>query len=905
MRLRWNRLGGRLVLAFLLIVAVNLSAIAVIRVFQQRLDRFAAHREKDLEIESRIEAYLDAIQELSRGLFMVAAGQSDVGRALVLESEGRLATLDDELAAISWQDSVIEPSKLGPCLDIRRALGEEARRILSLVGALETQQRVLSEAQRVEMTQALDIALDQAAILAEHADLYVVELVDELHDHAQRALAENARLTRWTSTLTLAAASVSLGFALVIALVFARSLVARLAALSRVVDAFGRGELTQRAHDRGRDEIGDLARTFDHMADAIQAQDGLRMSKQYVDDILDTMTNALVVLDDQAVIEKVNRATCQLLGCEEGELVGAKAERIFGLFSEATHAAAPVPWQSDMVQNAELALTTKDGDTRTVAFSSATMTDRLGTKIVCLLDDITERKELIFQLVEAKRTAESATKAKTTFLANMSHELRTPLNAILGYAQMLVDDGNLTEQQRDAVTTMRTSGEHLARLLEDLLDISKIEADRMELQPSEFRLSRFLDDLVALFRMRAQQKGLLFHYEVLSELPAVRADERRLRQVLINLLGNAIKFTERGRVTLKVHVHQGRMRFEVEDTGIGIPPEVHEDIFAPFRQGGPPQRRVEGTGLGLAISKRLVELMGGEIGVRSALGQGSTFWVDLALPAVSSWREAESGVNGPILGYEGPRRRILLVDDEAANRTMLAQYLVPLGFDIDEAANGKEALERVDARVPDVVLMDVRMPVMDGLAATRALRKRTAGQDIVILAISASAFDDDREDCLRAGCDGFLAKPMHLDALLAQLGALLDLQWVRAEPPDDEPSDVDTEIWELPPISDVAALLEAAQQGDIKALRDVIDRVEGHAAAYAPFCEELRTWAKQYRLKQIRMHLEELLATMRLASPEAGAGPAPAPEASAKASPETSPAASGGEGGAGSAREPG
>jgi PAS domain S-box-containing protein len=898
--LRWNRLGGRLLLAFLLIVAVNLAAIAVIQVFQQRLDRFAEHRERDLEVESRIEAYLDAIQELSRGLFMVAADQSDVGRALVLESEERLATLDDQLATITWEESVIEAGELGPCLAIRRELGEVARRILSLVGALETQRQVLSAGQRAEMNAALDIALDNAAVLAEHADLYVVELVDELHAHAQRTLAENARLTRWTSTVTLAAASVSLGFALVIALVLARSLVTRLAALARVVDAFGRGDLSQRVREHGSDEIADLGRTFDHMADAIQTQDALRMSKQYVDDILDTMTNALVVLDGQAVIEKVNRATCQLLGFDERELVGARAERIFGLFSEATHASAPVPWQGDMVQNAELALTTKRGDIRTVAFASATMTDRHGTKIVCLLDDITERKELIFQLVEAKRTAESATKAKTTFLANMSHELRTPLNAILGYAQILVDDGNLTERQRDAIATMRVSGEHLARLLEDLLDISKIEADRMELQPSEFHLSRFLDDLVGLFRMRAQQKGLLFRYEVLSELPAVRADERRLRQVLINLLGNAIKFTERGGVTLKAYVRQGRMRFEVEDSGIGIAPDLREDIFAPFRQGGPPQRRVEGTGLGLAISKRLVELMGGEIGVHSTPGHGSTFWVDLALPAVSGWREADSGVYGPVQGYGGPRRRILLVDDEAANRTMLAQYLVPLGFDIDEAANGKEALERVDAHAPDVVLMDVRMPVMDGLAATRALRKRPAGQDLVILAISASAFDDDREDCLRAGCDGFLAKPMHLDALLAQLGALLDLAWLRTEPLDDaEPSDVDTTIWELPPISDVAALLAAAQQGDIKALRDVIDRVDGHAAAYAPFCEELRTWAKQYRLKQIRMHLEELLATMRGASPaseadagaeaEASRASGAAPEAQAAPDPDAEP----------------
>jgi PAS domain S-box-containing protein len=865
--LRWNRLGGRLLLAFLLIVAVNLGTIAIIHAFQNRLDRFAQRHEIDLVVESRIERYLDAIQQLSRGLFMVAAGQSDVGRALVLEAEGRLSLLEAELTGTSWDQAVIAAGELEPCLAIRAELSQEARKVLALVSALETRRSVLSAAQQTETRAALDISLDRAAMLAEHADLYVVELVDELRRHTERELERNAGLTHWTNTVTIAAASVSLSFALVIGLLLARSLVTRLTALGHVVDAFGRGELSQRTRERGRDEIGDLGRTFDQMADAIQAQDGLRMSKQYVDDILDTMTNGLVVLDGRATIEKVNRATCQLLGYGEDELVGARADRIFGLFSEATHASAPAPWRQDVAQNAELGLITKDGEVRTVAFASATMIDHLGgqqgTKIVCLLDDITERKQLIFQLVEAKRTAESATQAKTAFLANMSHELRTPLNAILGYAQMLADDDNLTGQQRDAVTTMRTSGEHLATLLDDLLDISKIEAERMELQPSEFQLGRFLDHLVAPFRMRCEHKGLSFHYEILSELPgAVRADERRLRQVLINLLGNAIKFTERGGVTFQVGMHQGRIRFQVQDTGIGIAAEQRDEIFAAFRRGQSAGQRVEGTGLGLAISRRLVELMGGGIGVSSTPGRGSTFWVDLALPAVSGWQETAAS-HGQLRGYEGPRRKVLLVDDEPAYRAMLAEYLAPLGFDIDEAANGEEALARCASVLPDLVLMDLNMPVMDGVAATRALRALPEGEELLIIAVSASAFDGDRDASLQAGCDGFLAKPIHLDALLAQLAALLDLTWMRAEPRAvSEQPEVEASVWELPLAGELAALLRMAQQGDVKALRDGVDHLEASNSAYAPFCEELRDWAKQYRLKHIRTHLEALLAAM-------------------------------------------
>jgi PAS domain S-box-containing protein len=367
-----------------------------------------------------------------------------------------------------------------------------------------------------------------------------------------------------------------------------------------------------------------------------------------------------------------------------------------------------------------------------------TLLDDTNEQGVAFVLDLTQRKQAQ-AAQEARLVAESANRAKNEFLANMSHELRTPLNGILGYAQILRRDTTLGERQLEALGVIQQSGEQLLTLVNDILDFAKIEAGKLELSLTDIGLAEFMRMITEITHVRALEKGLSFVRDMAPDLPrGIRADAGRLRQILLNLLSNAVKFTDQGRVSLRVRFSPPtRLRFEVQDTGIGVSTDHLETIFKPFEQVSDPQRRLGGTGLGLAISRQFVRLMGGDIHVTSVVGVGSTFWFELEVPVTET-----VGVAPPeplVTGYKGPRRKVLVVDDAVANRAMAADLLGQLDFDVSAAINGREALEKAQATRPDWILLDIVMPEMNGLEVARRLRQLPGLEDVPIIAMSASA----------------------------------------------------------------------------------------------------------------------------------------------------------------------
>ncbi|MBI5772106.1 MAG: response regulator [Verrucomicrobia bacterium] len=477
-------------------------------------------------------------------------------------------------------------------------------------------------------------------------------------------------------------------------------------------------------------------------------------------------------------------------------------------------------------------------------------------------------------LASARDQAEAASRAKSAFLAAMSHELRTPLNGVIGYAQILQGDRRLAPDQQERLRIVQSSGEHLLRMINDVLDLAKIEAGKIDLRPAPFALVELVRDLAATHAAAAATKGLAFAIDAAPDLPVwVEGDAHKLRQILDNLLGNAVKFTPHGGVTLRVvggrvpapafaAIQPGEpcghgdvpahLHFAVTDTGPGIAPEDQARLFQPFEQARVARPAAPGTGLGLAISRALVERMGGTLALASAPGAGSTFSFAIALPPCGPGALAGTA---RITGYAGPRRHVLIVDDHAVNRRLVVDLLTPLGFTCADYASGGAALAELKAGAtpwPDLAIVDVRLGELDGLAVTRALRALPRGTGLRVLLTSASVLTFNLEEGRRAGCDEFLPKPFRAEELLDTLRRLLALEW-RETAPDPLPA---AERAAAPlPEALRSTLRDALAQGDLEALRRHLAEARAAQPSLAAALDELDAAAAGFDLARLRQRL--------------------------------------------------
>jgi signal transduction histidine kinase/CheY-like chemotaxis protein len=492
-----------------------------------------------------------------------------------------------------------------------------------------------------------------------------------------------------------------------------------------------------------------------------------------------------------------------------------------------------------------------------------------------LTSEIVERKRIEQELRKAEEIAQNASQAKSEFLANMSHELRTPLNGILGYTQILQRTESLSEKGRKGISIIYQCGSHLLNLINDVLDLSKIEARKLELNAVGFYFPAFVDSVVEICRIQAEQKVIAFNLKLDPDLPTgIYADEKRLRQVLINLLSNAIKFTHQGSVTFQAKVINQesntngqitnyKIRFEIADTGTGITPEQTEKIFQPFEQVGNQKRQTEGTGLGLAISQQIILLMGGQIQVQSEVGKGSTFWFEVQLPESKDWAKVSRIVEqGTIIGYQGQKRTILIVDDKWENRSVIVNLLEPVGFTVIEASQGQEGWEQAIAHKPDLIITDLVMPIIDGFKFIKRLRWSNQFKKVAVIASSASVFAADQYKSIDAGANIFLPKPIEAEALLELLRKLLQLQWVFDGKGETikkiDPGSIEHRDEMIFPSNEILKqLLEVVEDGDIQILLESVQKLSASDEQLSAFTQHIIQLGSNFQLKRLETFIKE------------------------------------------------
>ncbi len=525
----------------------------------------------------------------------------------------------------------------------------------------------------------------------------------------------------------------------------------------------------------------------------------LRLSEEKFAKAFRSSPNPITItrLTDGCHIE-INEAFCNMIGYTKEEIIGrtavdlelwASLESRKELFTRLVEFGA--------VRNYEFDFFTKNKEKRTALLSAEIIEINEQKCVISVSQDISDRKQAEIALQKAKEAADKANRAKSEFLSNMSHELRTPLNAILGFTQLLLRDTSLKADQQQQLGIISRSGEHLLNLINNILQMSKIEVGLVTVNPNTFDLYRMLLTIEEMFKLQAEKKGLQLNFWRSDNLPQyIYTDESKLRQVLINLLGNGIKFTTEGGVNLRVKVlkttpvhpqvkHNNdtdkyQLLFEIEDTGGGISAEDIDILFTPFVQTETGRKSQEGTGLGLPISRKFIQLLGGDISVTSEVNKGSIFKFDIEITIPDAIEIQATGVTRRAIRLEPgqPEYRILVVDDRSESRLLLTKLLSSLGFAVKSAENGLQAVDIWSNWEPHLIWMDMRMPIMDGYEATKRIKAHLKGQATVIIALTASAFDEEKSVILSAGCDDFVAKPFREHIILEKMAKYLGVRYI-------------------------------------------------------------------------------------------------------------------------------
>jgi len=510
----------------------------------------------------------------------------------------------------------------------------------------------------------------------------------------------------------------------------------------------------------------------------------LRQSEQEFRRVIEFSPLAMAITNKEGRVEYLNQKHVQTFGYTLTDVPTVKDWWFLAYPQHRYRTKIKTNWYTQE-QLAEAQVTCKNGTIRDVEFRYTPIGDR----VLHVLHDVTEHKAVAIALAKAKEEAEQANQAKTAFLANMSHELRTPLNAVLGFTQLLQRETNTTPEQQEYLQTINRSGEHLLSLINDVLELSKIETGRVKLDKANFDLYQMLDDIEAMMRLRAIHRKLQFIFEVNPDVPRyICTDERKLRQVLLNLLGNGIKFTDEGGVVLRVlsqplanNPSLTELKFEVEDTGYGVAVEELNLLFEPFAQTESGRLSQGGTGLGLPLSRQFVELLGGEMAVKSTRGVGTLFSFTVLVQIIASMDVPHQPINHKVIGLAAgqPKYRILVVEDKVENRLLLKQLLESIGFEVQEASNGQEAYNISLSWQPDLIWMDIRMPVMNGYEATRRIKAQI--KDTPIIALTASAFIEERHLVFEAGCDDLVRKPFRDREIFDKMSEYLGVRYIYQE----------------------------------------------------------------------------------------------------------------------------